>query len=176
MYSIALFVLGLHLQAGSHAPHGLVFQVGGDGQDVQFIDLEELFRLGQGRTGHAGQLFVHAEVVLQGDGGVGDVFRLDLHAFFGFHGLVQAIGPAPAGHQAAGELIHDDHLAALDQVILVALEQVLGAQGLFQKAEQVRLFGGDIFGAVGVAQGLAEQLFDMRGADFGQGNGCGLFR
>ena len=64
--------------SGESVREGLVFQVGGDGQDLQLVDLVELLRLGQGGTGHAGQFFVHAEVVLQGDGGVGDVLGLDL--------------------------------------------------------------------------------------------------
>ncbi len=88
---------------------------------------------------------------------------------------MQAVAPAPSRHQAPGELVHDDDLAALHQVVLVALEQVLGAQGLFQKAEQVRLFGGHVFGAVGVAQRLAEQLFHVGGADLGQGHAAVLF-
>ena len=49
------------------------------------------------------ELLVEAEVVLEGDGGEGLVFLADVDAFFGFDGLVQAIGPAAAGHEAAGE-------------------------------------------------------------------------
>ena len=66
----------------------------------QLVDLVELFGLGQGGTGHAGQLVVHAEVVLQRDGGVGDVLRLDLDTFLGFHGLVQA--RLTSGDRASG--------------------------------------------------------------------------
>ena len=76
--------------------------------DVQLVDLLELGRLGLGRAGHAGQLLVHAEVVLEGDGGQRLVLALDLDAFLGLDGLVQAVGPAPAGHQAAGELVDDE--------------------------------------------------------------------
>ena len=54
--------------------------VGGDGDDVEAVDLPELLLLGQGRAGHAGQLLVHAEVVLEGDGGQGLVLLLDLDA------------------------------------------------------------------------------------------------
>ena len=81
--------------------HVLVFQadhraVGGDHDDVQVVDLLEFGRFGFRRAGHAGQLLVHAEIVLEGDGGEGLVFALDLDAFLGFHGLVQAVGPAAA--------------------------------------------------------------------------------
>ena len=40
--------------------------VGGDLDDVQLVDGTELLLLGQGRTGHAGELGVEAEVVLEG--------------------------------------------------------------------------------------------------------------
>ena len=84
--------------------------------DVEVVDLLEFGGFRFGRTGHAGQLLVHAEVVLEGDGGEGLILALDLDVFLGFDGLVQAVGPAAAGHQAAGELV-DDHdfldLAAL---------------------------------------------------------------
>ncbi len=39
------------------------------------------------------------------------VSSLILHAFLGFDRLVQAVAPLPAVHQAAGELVDDDHLA-----------------------------------------------------------------
>ena len=74
------------------------------------------------------QLAVHAEVVLEGDRGQRLVLALDLHAFLGLDRLVQAVAPAPARHQAAGELVDDDHLAVLHHVVLVAVVQVVGAQ------------------------------------------------
>ena len=98
--------------------------VGGDHHHVELVDLVELGGLGVGRAGHAGELLVHAEVVLEGDGGERLVLALDLDAFLGLDRLVQAVGPAPAGHHAAGELVDDDDLAVLDQVVDVALEQV----------------------------------------------------
>ena len=54
------------------------------------------------------ELRVHAEVVLERDGRERLVLVLDLHAFLGLDRLVQTVGPAAAGHQAAGELV-DDH-------------------------------------------------------------------
>jgi hypothetical protein len=105
--------------------------IGLDGRDdhrFQTVDLVELVGFGVGRAGHAGQLAVHAEVVLEGDRGERLVLGLDLHAFLGLDGLVQAVGPAPAGHQAAGEFVDDDHFAVLHDVVLVAVEQIVGAQ------------------------------------------------
>ena len=56
------------------------------------------------------ELVVHAEEVLEGDRGEGLVLAADLDPLLGLHGLVQAVGPAPPGHQPAGELVDDDHL------------------------------------------------------------------
>ncbi len=85
--------------------------VGGDDDDVELVDLVELGGLGLGGSGHAGELLVEAEVVLEGDGGEGLIFLADVDAFFCLDGLVEAIGPAAAGHEAAGELVDDDDLA-----------------------------------------------------------------
>ena len=74
--------------------------VGGDDDDFELVDLLEFGRFGFGRTGHAGQLLVHAEVVLEGDGGQRLVLALDLDAFLGFDGLVQAV--ATSGGRASG--------------------------------------------------------------------------
>ena len=108
--------------------------VGGDHHHVQVVDLLEFGRFGFRRTGHAGQLLVHAEVVLEGDGGQRLVLALDLDAFLGFDGLVQTVAPAAARHQAAGELVDDDHLgpfvAIVDHVLAIALVEHVGAQRL----------------------------------------------
>jgi hypothetical protein len=67
------------------------------------------FRISRSR--HAGQLAVQAEVILEGNGSQRLVFSLDRHAFLGFHSLVQTITPASPGHQAPGELVHNDNFA-----------------------------------------------------------------
>jgi len=82
-------------------------------------------RLGFGRAGHAGELFVHAEVVLEGDGGEGLVLLADGDALLCLDRLVESVGPAAAGHEAAGELVDDDDLALLDDVLDVALVEVV---------------------------------------------------
>ena len=92
----------------------------------------ELRGLGQRRTGHAGELLVEAEVVLQRDGRPGVVLLFDRHPLFGLDGLVEAVGPAPALEDAAGELVDDLHLAVGDEVVLVPLVELLGLQGLGQ--------------------------------------------
>ena len=64
-----------------------VLDVGGQRHDFQVVDLEELFRLGHGRPGHAGQLVIHPEEVLESDRGVGEALALDLDPFLGFDGV-----------------------------------------------------------------------------------------
>ena len=91
-----------------------------------------------------------------------------LHPFLGLEGLVQAVGVAPAGHEAAGELVDDDDLAFLDDVVHVPLEQVVGLQGGLEVVQDL-----DVPGVVEVVQ--AHQLFALGHAVFGNEDGAGLF-
>ncbi|OIQ72195.1 hypothetical protein GALL_461840 [mine drainage metagenome] len=110
--------------------------MGWNDHGLQIVDLMEFVGFGVGRTGHAGQLAVQTEVVLERDRGHGLVFRLDGDTFLGFYGLMQAFTPTPAGHQAPGELIDDDDLAGLYHVVLVTVVQVLGPQRRVQMVHQ----------------------------------------
>ena len=91
---------------GAHHRH-----VGRDRHDLELVDLGELVRLRRRGAGHPGEALVEAEVVLDRDGRDRDVLGLDRHALLGLDGLVQALGPAPALHDAAGELVDDLDLA-----------------------------------------------------------------
>jgi hypothetical protein len=113
--------------------------VGGDLHHVQPVGALELGGVGLAGAGHAGELVVHPEVVLQGDGGEGLVLLLDPHALLGLHRLVQTLGPASALEDAAGELVDDLHLAVGDDVVLVPVEQFLGPQGHAELVHQVLL-------------------------------------
>ena len=141
--------------------------VGGDGQDLELVDLVELGGLGLRRARHAGELLVHAEVVLEGDGGEGLVLALDLHLLLGLHRLVQAVRPAPARHEAARELVDDDDLAVVHHVVHVALEQRVRAQPLVHVVEDVH---------VGRVPEVLhpEQLLGVGHAHLGQGDRLGL--
>ena len=110
--------------------------VGRDDDDVELVDLGELFGLGLGRAGHARELLVLAEVVLEGDGRERLVLALDLHLLLGLDRLVQAVAPAPARHQAPRELVHDHDLAVLDHVVHVQAEERVRAQRLVDVMEQ----------------------------------------
>ena len=87
--------------------------VRGNHDDIEVVDFRELGGFGFGGAGHAGQFFVHAEIVLESDRGEGLVFALDLDAFFGFDGLMETVGPAAAGHLASGKFVDDDDFAVL---------------------------------------------------------------
>ena len=129
--------------------------MGGDGHHVQPVDLVELLLLGHGRAGHARELLVDAEVVLEGDRGHGHRLALDAHALLGLDGLVEALRPAAAGHLATRELVDDDDLAVLDDVVAVALVEGVGSQRLLEVARQARVR----LHPVQVAD--AEQLLDL---------------
>ena len=49
--------------------HALDRHVGRDVHDVELVDVHEFGGFGHGRAGHAGQLVVEAEIVLEGDRG-----------------------------------------------------------------------------------------------------------
>ena len=107
-----------------------------DDDDIELVDLRELLGLGVRRAGHAGELVVLAEVVLERDGRERLVLTLDLDLLLRFDGLVQPVAPAPARHQAARELVDDHDLAVLDDVVHVALEQRVRPQRLLDVVEQ----------------------------------------
>jgi hypothetical protein len=99
--------------------------VGRDFQDLEIVDVHELVRLGRGGAGHAGELLVHPEIILEGDRGERLILRLDRLALLGLERLVQAFRITAAGHHAAGELVDDHDLAVAHDVVLVALEQLV---------------------------------------------------
>ena len=107
-----------------------------DDDRFQVIDLLELEGLGVRGAGHAGELAVHPEVVLERDRRERLVLALDRHAFLRLDRLMQAVGPAASGHQPAGELVDDDDLAVLHDVVLVAVEQRMRAQRRVQVVHQ----------------------------------------
>ena len=116
--------------------------IGGHGDHVELVDLPELVGLGHGGAGHAADLLVELEEVLQRDRGQGLVFFLDADAFLGLDRLVQAVAPIAARHETAGELVDDDHLAFLvDDVVHVALVEVMGLQAVVDQVRPLHVAG-----------------------------------
>ena len=111
--------------------------VGRDLDDVQAVDLDELLLLRLRGAGHAAELLVEAEVVLERDRREGLVLLLDRDALLRLDRLVQALAPAAPFHDPAGELVDDLHLAVLDDVVDVALVQRLGLQGLVEVVDEL---------------------------------------
>ena len=103
----------------------------GDDKDVEPVDLVELVLLGLSRSGHARQLAVHAEVVLDRDRGERLRLAPDLDPFLGLDRLVETVAPPPARHLAPGELVDDHDLAVLaDDVLLVPVKEDVGLEEL----------------------------------------------
>ena len=97
--------------------------VGGNRDHTQLVGAHKLAGLGLCRTGHARNLLVHAEVVLQRHGGQSLVLRLNLDALLGLNGLVDALVVTATRKDSTGVLIHDEHFAIHDDIVFVALEQ-----------------------------------------------------
>jgi hypothetical protein len=116
------------------ADHGAV---GGDRDHAQLVDLLEFLRLGVGGSGHARELAVHAEVVLEGDGRQGLVLAGDADLLLGFDRLVETLRPAASLHGAARELVDDYHFAVLDHVVDVAPVDGVGPQRLLDVVHPV---------------------------------------
>ncbi len=142
--------------------------VGRDNHGIQAINLLEFKGFGIRSTGHARQLVVETEVVLEGDGGQRLVLVLDLHPFLRFNGLMQTIRPATTRHGTAGVLVNDDDLVFLDDIVHVAFEQGVSAQTRIDVVQQADVGGGEQ-GIVLVQQPLfLEQLFHEDLTVFGQ--------
>ncbi len=141
--------------------------VGRDLHDLELVDVHELGGLGGRGSGHAGELLVQAEIVLEGDRGQRHVLGLDLDALLGLERLVQAFGIAPARHHAAGELVDDHDLLVLDDVVAVLEEQLVRLQPLVDVVQKR-----DVLDVVEVAKFkqamLAQGLVDMLVAGIGQ--------
>ena len=142
--------------------------VGRNLDDIELVDGGKFLRLGDRRAGHARELVIKAEIVLEGDRRKGLVFLLDIHMLLRLDGLVQAFGVAAAEHQAAGKLIDDDDFPVLDDIVDVALHDAVRAQSLIDVVTQSGIFHiGKVF--------KAEGLFGLFDAACGQGGGLCLF-
>src|ERR1035438_8229000 len=144
----------------------------GNHRDVDVVGLLKLGRFRLGRAGHPRELLVHAEIILEGDGGQRLVLALDLHAFLGFHRLVQAVGPAPPRHQAPRELIHDDHfrtfVAVLHHVFAIPHIEHVRSERLLHVVVEF-----DVVGIVQVPH--PQQFLHLEDAFFGERRGLVLF-
>ena len=135
--------------------------------DIEAVDVAEFFRFRRCRTRHAGQLFIHAEIILEGDGGQRLVFRLDLHLFLGFESLVLTFGITTARHHATGKFVNDDDFVVADDVVLVAGEELVGLQRIVDVVDDRDVL--DVVKRFALEQPrLPQQVFELLGAFFGE--------
>ena len=113
------------------------FLVGGNDHHFQFIDIIELRRFRVCRTGHAGQLFVHTEVILKGHRGQRLVFTGNFYPLLGLHRLMQAVAPPTSRHHSSREFIHDDDLVVFDDVLDIFFKEPEGFHQLLDGMEQL---------------------------------------
>ena len=114
--------------------------IGRNQSHVEVVDLRELFGLGIRGTRHAGELVVHAEIVLEGDRREGLALAANLDAFFGFDGLMKTVGPAATGHQSPRMLVDDDDfllaiIARTNDVVDVDILKRVGHQRLLHSVQ-----------------------------------------
>ena len=92
----------------------------------------------------------------------------------GLERLMQSVRIAPARHHAAGKLVDNDDLVVLDDVVLVALEQLVGPQRLLHMVHDRHVLG--IIEAFALEEvGSSEDLLHMLIALLGQRHGALLF-
>ena len=113
--------------------------VGGDFHHVQLVDIPELAGLCRSGTGHTCQFVVHAEIVLQGDGGKGLCGSFYLHMFLGLNGLVKSIAPTTAFHDSASLLINDLDLTIHNDIFVVLIKHCIGLEQLLQSMNTIAL-------------------------------------
>ena len=179
-HGLTLFVARHHLpdDGAELARFGLVHYVGvvdtddgtvgGNLHHVQIVDGAEFLFLCQRGAGHAGELAVQPEEILEGDGGEGLALPRDGHALLGFDGLMQTLVVPAAVHETAGELVHDDDLTVLDDVVNVPLHKAAGLHGLIDVVRE-----GSVLRVSQIFH--AEELLRLGDAAGGEGHGALFF-
>ena len=114
--------------------------VGRNLNNAKAVDVHELFFFRQRGSGHAGQLFVKAEVVLEGHRCQRHIFGLDGDAFFGFKRLVQAVGQAAARHHSACKFVDQHNVLTFDDVVFILNKQLVSQKRLIDVVHQCGAF------------------------------------
>jgi len=104
--------------------------VGGDEHHIKVVYFGKFCGFGIGGPCHAGQLIVHAEIVLKGDGGQRLIFLLDSHALFCFQCLMQAVTITAAGHEPAGKFIYYYDLTIFNNIVDIFGEKSIAFEQL----------------------------------------------
>ena len=142
--------------------------VGGNHHHLQSVDLVELHRLGLGGTGHAGKLVVHAEEVLEGDGGQGSVPLGNADVLLGLDGLVESVAVAAALQDTSGELVYNLHLAVPHHVVHIGLVEGVGPHRLGEVVDVLEV--ALLKEAAGNQVALLEDFFYFKHSLVGEGD------
>ena len=101
-------------------------QVSGDDHDIQVVDLVEFGGFGVCRSGHARELVVHSEEVLERDGCQGLVLAQDPDVLLGLDGLMQTVGVASSVKDSSCKFIYYLDLIVGDDIVGILVVEVLG--------------------------------------------------
>ncbi len=99
------------------------FLVGWNNHNVHVVYFAEFIFFRLGCTGHAGQLVVHPEIVLQGDCSQGLGLGADAYVFLSLDGLVKSVAVASSEHETSGEFVYDYYFSVLYDVVYVSLHE-----------------------------------------------------
>ena len=103
----------------------------GDRYHIHAVNVTELLFLRERRTCHARFFLKFIKEILEGNVGERLALPLHLHMLLGLDSLVQAVGIPPPGHDAPGELVHDQHLIVLHHIVLIPEHQIMSPQGQY---------------------------------------------
>ncbi len=105
----------------------------------KIVEVSELRGGGARGGGHPAQTRVGAQEVVHGDGAEDPPLLLELQAFLGFDGRLEAIRPLPVLGDPAGEIVHQLHPLAPHDVVAVSFEEVEGVEGVSEIGEQLEV-------------------------------------
>ena len=111
----------------------------GNLDDVQRINRAELRFLRLRRTRHARKFRIQTEIVLERNRRIGLILAPDLHAFLRLDRLMKPVGISAPDHESTRKFVYDDDLSVVDDIIFVALEQLMRLQRLLNVMVQIRM-------------------------------------
>src|SRR5208283_3963091 len=99
-------------------------------QNFEIIYLCKFGGLSVGSTGHARELIIHPEKILECYSGESLVFTGYLNTLFCLNSLVKPVTPPSARHNPSRKFIDYDHLTVFYDILHVSLVEVVGPQRL----------------------------------------------
>ena len=111
-----------------------------DDHNVQVVDLLELQGFSVCGTCHAGNLVVHSEEVLEGDGCKGLAVSLDPYIFLGLYGLMEAFAISSSRKDSSCKFIYNLDFSILYDVIYIGFIEILGPYSLGNIVDHLEVF------------------------------------